>query len=303
MQQLFVKNHSASRFIEIPFKVSSLLNYNTLDALKIFYIYSLTHPGAAKMMYSTPARQRMSQSRAASSARTDTLPEFDIPELPPYEPPSAPLTAEANRQLAMLLQSQEHKILKINLQHAMESLTNNAGEVNERLCDARIRYEKAKEKRRNRNAAAGEEEDSNMEAENEELERLGEIERKTDEVTGEMEEKFRAMIDAQTKLQELTETVERIRREEEEAQLATLGPRRTRGQGRRQRGDDEDGDDAADGDYEGSPERETRERSAQNPPSRRFEESLQTAAEKWEGMSLTERYDLHGAYIVRQVFD
>lgn len=245
------------------------------------------------MMYS---RQRMSQSRPPSSSREDT-PEFDIPELPAYEPPSAPLTAEANRQLAMLFQSEEHKILKINVQHAMESLTHNAGEVNERLCDARLRYEKAKEKRRNRNAAAGEEEISNIEAENEELERLGEIERMTDEVTGKMEEKFRTMIDAENKLRELTETVERIRREEEEAQLATLGPRRTRGQGRRQRGDDGDGDDAADSDFEGSPEREARERSAQNPPSRRFAESLQTAAERWEGMSLTERYDLHGACI------
>ncbi|KAJ5785129.1 uncharacterized protein N7503_010341 [Penicillium pulvis] len=247
------------------------------------------------MMYS---RQRMSQSRALSNARGDTPPpEFDIPELPAYEPPSAPLTAEANRQLTMLLQSEERKILKINLQHAMESLTHNAGEVNERLCDARLRYEKSKEKQRNRNAAAGEEEGSNMEAANEELERLGEIERQTDEVTGQMEEKFRAMIDAETRLQELTETVERIRREEEEAQLATLGPRRTRGQGRRRRGDDGDGDDAADSDFEGSPEREARERSAQNPPSRRFEESLRTAAERWEGMSLTERYASNNDYI------
>ncbi|KAJ6095771.1 hypothetical protein N7486_006517 [Penicillium sp. IBT 16267x] len=249
------------------------------------------------MMYSTPARQRMSQSRAPSSAQRRTPRENEIPELPPYEAPSAPLTAETNRQLAMLLQSEQHKALNIHLQHATQALTDTGGEVNERLCDARVRYEKAKEKRRNRNAG-GQEENSNWEdAENEELERLGDIERKTDAVTAQMEEKIRAIIDTENKLQELGETVTRIGREEEEAQIAILGPRRTRGQERRRRGDDEDGDDAADSDFEGSPEREARERSAQNPPSRRFEESLQTGAERWNGLSLTDRYAGNNSYI------
>lgn len=226
--------------------------------------------------------------------RTWTLPTpwvIEIPELPEYEPPSAPLTAESQRNLAQLMESQLSRQLKTHLQHAAEKLTDSAGDVNEKLSDARVRYERAKEKRR----GVGDSEDVDVEPddENEEYQRLAETERKVDGVTGRMEEKMRLIIDSEARLQGLKDAMEAVDRELTEAQHATLGARQTRGQRRRQReaeSVDEDGEAEDDGDYEGTPEREARETNAQHPPSHRLVNALDEGTEKWNGQSLTARY-------------
>lgn len=215
----------------------------------------------------------------------------EIPDLPEYEPPEAPLTAESHRHLAMLMESQLSRQLKTHLQHAAEKLTDSAGDVNEKLSDARVRYERAKEKRRG--AVASENVDVEQDDETEEYQRLAETERKVDGVTGRMEEKMRMIIDSEARLQGLKDTMETLDREVAEAQRATLGARQTRGQRRRQReaaSDDEDGEGEEDGDYEGTPERETREANAQNPPSHRLGNALDEGTEKWNSQSLTARY-------------
>jgi hypothetical protein len=185
-----------------------------------------------------------------------------------------------------LLQSQHLRDLKTHLEHAAEKLTDSAGEVNERLCDARNRYQTNKEKRRN----AGEDESDN---EDEQLQLLAEKERKVDDVTGRMEMQMRKTIDSETRLCELMESVQGIEREEAEALTAALGVRQTRGQRRmrqQQRDIDEEGEeDSEDEDYEGTPEREIRERNAQNPPSRRLDDTLVNGVQEWDGLSLTER--------------
>jgi hypothetical protein len=180
--------------------------------------------------------------------------------------------------------------LKTHLQHAAEKLTDSAGDVNEKLSDARVRYERAKEKRR----GVGASEDVDVEADDEsaEYQRLAETERKVDGVTGRMEEKMRLMIDSEARFQGLRDAMETLDREVGEAQQAAFGPRRTRGQQRQRHAgsDDEDGEDGEDADYEGTPEREARETNAQNPPSHRLGNALEQGSEKWNGQSLTERY-------------
>ena len=68
----------------------------------------------------------------------------------------------------MLMDSQLSRQLKTHLQHAAEKLTDSAGDVNEKLSDARVRYERAKEKRRG--AAASE--NKNVEQDDENLDDL-----------------------------------------------------------------------------------------------------------------------------------
>ncbi|KAJ5595091.1 uncharacterized protein N7459_001299 [Penicillium hispanicum] len=246
------------------------------------------------MLSATPARQRSSlpQSRPPASARGRSTPRTtSAPDLPEYQPPEAPLTADSQRQLANLRQSRQFRSLQLHLQQAVDKLRDSAGDMNERLIDARVRYEKLKDRQRNGDEEDGDEQD----AENEEYQRLAETERKVDAVTGRMEEKVRQMIDSETRLQGLAEAMSNIEKEEGEAQAAGLGTRQTRGQRQRQRrnrdGEDEDdGDHEDDADYEGTPEREARQRNAQNPPSQRLVDILRQDTEKWNGLSLTERY-------------
>lgn len=246
------------------------------------------------MLSATPARQRstLSRSRPPPSARSQATPRAaEVPELPEYQPPEAPLTAESHRQLATLLNSHYSRHLKTHLQHAAEKLTDSAGDVNEKLSDARVRYERAKEKRRG--ASGSEDVDVEEDDENEEYQRLAEMERKVDGVTGRMEEKVRLIIDSEARFQGLQDAMTTLDREVGEAQQAAFGTRRTRGQRRQRHGsDDEDGEDGdeQDADYEGTPERNARETNTQNPPSHRLGNALEEGSEKWNSQSLTERY-------------
>lgn len=246
------------------------------------------------MLSTTPARQRsrLSQSRAPPSASRGTPRADTVPELPPYEPPVAPLTGDAQRHIATLLQSSHFRHIGTHLEHATAKLTDAAGEVNERLCDARIRFERNKQRRQE---GQGNDDD---EDESEEYRRLGDRETRVNNITGRLEEKIRMIIDSEGRLEGLKGSLSKIDKEEAEAQAAALGTRQTRGQRRRERGENEqDGD--ADQDYEGTPEREARERNANNPPFRRLDESLQEGADKWNELSLTERYvPYHGFGVI-----
>lgn len=239
------------------------------------------------MLAATPARQRsvLSQSHPPSSARSrGTTRTVEVPELPEYQPPEAPLTAEAHRQLATLQNSAQLRNLKTHLEHTAEKLTVSASDVNDRLFDARLRYEKQRQRQRDAGEDVPDDED------NGELQQLAEQERKVEEVTGQMEVKMRQMIDSEARLQDLLETVQNIDREEGEAQSAASRAGQARGQRRRTRQDDEgDDDDERDEYHETTPEREIRERNARNPPSRRLDTSLGEGVDKWNELSLTER--------------
>ncbi|KAJ5669645.1 hypothetical protein N7462_010715 [Penicillium macrosclerotiorum] len=251
------------------------------------------------MLSTTPARQRsrLSQSRPPASARSRTAPRTEAPELPPYETPHAPLSADAQRQLATLLQSSQLRNVKVHLQHATEKLTDSAGEINERLSDARVRYEKMKERRRQAQVDGEEEQD----ADNEEYQRLAETETLVDSVTGRMEEKMRRMIDAEQKLRTLTDSLTNIEKEEAPAESTTRASR-VSGRLRPRRGADDDDeeesdDDEQDADYEDAEEREARERNALNPPSGKLDGSLVEGTDKWNQLTLTERYAGHNSYV------
>lgn len=265
------------------------------------------------MASATPDRRRtlLSQSRAPSTGRrvrghtqpNNNTSTSSTPSLPTYETPEAPLTADSQRQLAALLQTQSLRHLKTHLQHASEKLTESAGEINDRLCDARVRYERNKEVQRRRDAEnKNENEEENhdnqeQDGENEDFRRLAETEMKVNNVTDRLEEKMRQAVDSEVRLQGLTESMAELEREEVEAQTASLrhgqAGRRVTRRGMRVGAGDEDGEedeDAEDEDYEGTPEREARERNAVNPPSRKLDEKLNGGTARWNALSLTERY-------------
>lgn len=249
-------------------------------------------------MSATPSRRSSAHPQSAQSLRrnaTHTSVSEATP-LPEYETPEAPLTAESQRQIAALLASQHLRTLRTHLQHATEKLTHSGGEVNERLSDARIRYEKLKEARRRQG-----DEDVDDDESNEEYQRLAEAETRVNAITAQMEEKTRLIVDSEIKLQGLTDAMGQIEREEGETVAAALGVRQTRQQRARQRANaDEDADgteDPTDGDYEDVQEREMRERNAQNPPSRKLVDKLTEGVQKWDELSLTERYASNNSYI------
>ncbi|KAJ5825630.1 hypothetical protein N7474_002768 [Penicillium riverlandense] len=253
------------------------------------------------MLSATPRHSRAPQSHPPSSAarsrRQESQP-ASRPSLPPYETPEAPLTAEGQRMLASLLESPSMRHLKTHIQHATEKLTDSAGEINDRLCDAKVRYQRSKDaRRRHEEGADGNEEEENSEGDDE-YRRLEDSETKVNAVTERLEARMRLMIDTEARLQGLTDAVTDLQREETQALTAALGSRRTRRQRQRHEDDgEEEDDDQEDEDFEATPEREMRERNAQNPLSRRVEDAIAEKGGKWEDLSLTERYSTHNAYV------
>ncbi|KAJ5189393.1 Zinc finger RING/FYVE/PHD-type [Penicillium cf. griseofulvum] len=251
-------------------------------------------------MSATPSRPQSSQShpQSAQSRRRNAThaPVSEATPLPEYQTPEAPLTAESQRQIAALLASHHLRTLRTHLQHAAEKLTHSGGEVNERLSDARARYEKAKETRRR-----GGDENVDDEESNEEYQRLAEAETRVDAITARMEEKTRLIVDSEIKLQGLTDAIGQIEKEEGENVATALGVRQTRQQRARQRAnadDEDDGtEDPTDGDYEDAQEKEMRERNTANPPSRKLVDKLTEGVQKWDELSLTERYASNNTYI------
>lgn len=257
--------------------------------IRVFHSTTMSATPSRRPSTLSQSHTQSAQSRIRSAAHT-SVSEGRRP-LPEYETPEAPLTAESQRQIAALLASHHLRTLRTHLQHAVEKLTHSGGEVNERLSDARTRYEKLKEARRRQ----GDEKVDDDEA-NEEYQRLAEAEARVDAVTARMEEKTRLLVDSETKLQGLTDAMSQVEREEGETVAAALGVRQTRQQRARQRannGDDADGtEDPTDADYEDEQEIEMRERNAQNPPSRKLEDKLAEGVQKWNELSLTERYGM-----------
>ncbi|KAJ5899506.1 hypothetical protein N7495_004250 [Penicillium taxi] len=242
-------------------------------------------------MSSTPARARsrivsrtpVTMPRRIDKARPDT-----VPEMPEYEPPSVSLRAEAQRHLAQLLESQELQVVKTQLQHATEKLGISVGKVTEKLTDARVQHERDKNKR----LADGEE--WNDQAADEQL---AETEKRLGALTGRIDEEIRYIIDGETRLEELENSINVIVAEEADAQASMHSPveRRTRSSRQQQQHDDDE--DEVDPNRETTPEREARERNTENPPSGRLDKMLEQHNKEWNQLSLTERYSKNNSYI------
>ncbi|KAJ9376118.1 hypothetical protein DTO063F5_8961 [Paecilomyces variotii] len=242
---------------------------------------------------SSRRRERQRDSQHAQSSRAPTMPE--------YQPLSAPLNPKGQHALAALLQSQSFRHLKTHLKHASLKLTDTAGEANDRLTEAQQRFQRRQQQRRREAQAAREgqedanEGDGNQEEDDEESQELAQKEEKVKEITAQLEEKMREVVDAEVKLEGLTSVLGDLAREAEAAEAANAIRTRTRRGGRRRNPDEMDEDDEEDQDYEASPERELG--GDDKPPSQQLQQKLAENTEKWEGLSLTQRYSTNNDYV------
>jgi len=112
--------------------------------------------------------------------------------LPPYEPPTHPLTPSAQRTLQALPQTHSLTRLKRHLDVASASLTEMAGEVNDRY------WQRADYVRRRKARRAGQGHEDEGGAEEEEKEKMRE---EVEALTGKMEESVRRVIDARARVE------------------------------------------------------------------------------------------------------
>lgn len=178
--------------------------------------------------------------------------------------------------------------MKTHLQHAEEKLTDSAGEVNERLTDARVRLQRLKERRGERkNFNEGEENGARQQGDTDDWEeRLRELEERVEGATERLEGQMRGTIDGEVRVDGLVGVLGTIEREVEQESSFGRSTRSTRRTTRRRGGEEDGDDDEEDGDYE-----EAEERGEESvPPSRRLDKLLGENYADWDKLSLTERY-------------
>ncbi|KAL4887014.1 zinc-finger of the MIZ type in Nse subunit-domain-containing protein [Aspergillus karnatakaensis] len=224
------------------------------------------------------------------------------PTLPPYEPPIAPLNETGRTAFVALLRSQALRQLTTHIQHVEAKLTDSAGEVNERLTDAKERARKRKERAASRSMTeAGDGGDNGRESrgldddgEGETAE-LRELERNVKRVTAELDVSMRRAIDSRVRVERLEEGLSALQREVDAATAAQRPKQRAQRRTRRSGANEEDEEEGEDSEYEATPEPEAggEEVSLR----RKLEEKMEAEAADWEGMSLTERYSTNNDYI------
>ncbi|KAL3257710.1 hypothetical protein ABHI18_006595, partial [Aspergillus niger] len=225
------------------------------------------------------------------------------PPLPPYQPPTStlktlshqPTTAPA---LSALLATHTSSTLKTHLQHAQEKLTDAAGEINERLTDAKERSKKSRERRRNirshtlenNNGEGVDEEGGDSEDEG-----IEEFEERVAQTTKVLEETIRGVIDADVRGEELGRVISGLEGGVVE-RMRVRGVRRSqRGIGRRLRG--HHGEDEEDEEEEGVDVDVDEDEEGAVPFLAQFEDELRGKMEEYEGLSLTRRYSTNNSYI------
>ena len=113
-------------------------------------------------MSATPSSRRQTT--------TTTTDDIEIPPLPPYQPPIAPLIPNCQQKLTNLAKSSALKHLHTHIQHAAEKLTDSAGDVNERLTEVREKALRSRKRNRAQFEDGQQDGDGNRGEENEENE-------------------------------------------------------------------------------------------------------------------------------------
>ncbi|KAE8374992.1 zinc-finger of the MIZ type in Nse subunit-domain-containing protein [Aspergillus bertholletiae] len=242
----------------------------------------------------TPSSLRHRSRQPSSTQRQSQRPRASTPPLPPYEAPITPLHNAAQAKLISLIQSHSLRPLKTHLQHAEEKLTDSAGEVNDRLTEARVRLQRLKERRENRENPNEDDEDAaqQQEDDNDRDENLRELEERVVAVTEKLEAQMRGTIDGEVRVDGLAGVLGKFEKEvERDSSFGRSIRRRTR----RRDGDreEDDDDEEEDEDYVEAEERG----GGSAPPTSKLDELLGENYAEWDRLSLTQRYSTNNAYI------
>lgn len=260
----------------------------------------LSTPGPSRAPPSSSSRHR-NRDRVRGGTETGTPRRAGTPPLPTYEPPIGQLNEAGQQALLNLLRAQGLRQLKTHLQHVEVKLTDSAGEINEKLTDAREKARKRRERQRERDAGRsmteagdGEGGEGNLDdggAASEETSRLKGLEESVEALTGRLDASMRRAIDSETRVDGLGEILGALQNEID-ANVNT-GNRRQRARRRTRRGaheeEEEEEEEGDEGDlYEATPEPEVdREEISLK---RKLEERMDEEQAKWENLTLTERF-------------
>ncbi|KAK2761751.1 hypothetical protein FQN54_001579 [Arachnomyces sp. PD_36] len=212
------------------------------------------------------APPRSSHAPASSRKRRRRTADDGPPKLPPLEPPIDSLDDNARKALTALLQSDLSSNLNQHIKDAGHVLADSAGSINERLTDARTRFQK----RVKRGGGAGREEET--------VERL---EGQVFEVTGRLEAKMRKVVDAGVRVKDMEIVTRELKKECDEAIAA---------RDKRARGWHVDEEETWTEPDSGDEEDKAR-------PSEQLDDKLAEKKARWNKMSLTEKYTTNNAYI------
>ncbi|PLB41233.1 SUMO ligase MMS21 [Aspergillus candidus] len=249
-----------------------------------------------------PRPRRQQQEETETEAETEQF---------TYEPPLTTLTSTGHRALLQLLKSQPLRHLKTHLQHAEEKLTDAAGEVNERLTDAHVRYQRLKDRRGSSTrdevgdgedaaaaaaATAAAVEGGGNEDEDREKARITKLEDDVRDVTGRLEAQMRETIDAEALVDGLGVVLGRFEDEAERESVAAPVSASTRGSRRTRRAVAEGQEEEEEEDEEEEEEEQEEQRDFV-PTSQKLADELEGDHTKWDELSLTERYSTNNAYV------
>ncbi|KAL4804523.1 zinc-finger of the MIZ type in Nse subunit-domain-containing protein [Aspergillus unguis] len=267
-------------------------------------------------MYSTPGRPSRgpsnptsissSRHRGAAATATPRASRESTPPLPDYELPIAPLTDSGRQALLTLLRSQALRQLKTHIQHVEAKLTDSAGEVNERLTEAKVRAKKRRERAAGQDGTEARDREGTGEAGGaadtdgaggqwEESAKVRDLEESVKAVTGRLDESMRRAIDSGVRVEGLEHVLNGLQGEAEAA--ANANTQRQRRKRRRREVEEEEAEDEGEerGLYDASPEPEVdREELSLR---RKLEKGVYENQAKWEDLSLTDRYTTNNDYI------
>lgn len=253
-----------------------------------------------KMPTATPKTSRHNRYTTTDNKDND-IPTLDQ-QLPPYEPPIAPLTVDSQHALANLTQSYKLKTLQTHITHAVEKLGDSAAQVNERLTDARERYTRYMARKRSRsqyeneNYGGGDGGEGGQDEEDEEVQRIKRTEEQVHAITERLESEMRGIVDTEVKAGRLISILADLGKEAEVASTTTQRrqPRDTR---RRRTPNPDSDEDEQDEDYQDTQQSQPQFQQAVEPPSRKLTHQLTTETTNWQSLSLTQRYSTNNTYI------
>lgn len=179
------------------------------------------------------------QRRARDPDASESLP------LPPYEPPSCPLTANAKRTLESLSANLDTSKYEKHLKAAIQNVTNSAVEPSDRLHNRLKRVKHQAEKRRQ----LGKENEEKTDLELEEEEYAEDLEKKVEALTTKAEKALRELIDFSDELALRDHLLKQVNENIPAPNTNSAGSRRRTRRARNGDSDDDDDDGEAD-DYE-----------------------------------------------------
>lgn len=266
----------------------------------------------------TPASRRSlhyHDAETASSPAPRGTAASRLQELPPYQPQVAELNATAQRAIQNLNRGVNLKHLSTHLAHASGALTGNAGEVNDRLTEAKARYEKSRKRLREkeiqrRNAEKGRDPGPDDDGDDDDAslaeigrdeaaeKKIEEMEKTVREITAKMELGMRRIVDMEVDVDAMKDILQKLAQSSREEASSSQAKRRRvggdEGGMRRLRGGDDD--DEEDGNEDEEPEANDDDSAEEDgpeivPASHVWSEKLDGHKQEWEALPMAQRYE------------